>query len=180
MRDKIRSKYRIDNKPSASAQIAAMEAKLAAMAKRKPADEDYIPGQGAYSGSRSESPMFGGAEDEKGNYLGDVEAEKAVEDLQREVEAGLLGCDQPAEEALRNKEARRLSWSKASQQVAGETDSTPASHPPDDAARPVTVLPPRPALRVTAAATSVKTQQAKARDEAHRRGLAALPKKPVF
>ncbi|GFZ48705.1 hypothetical protein JCM24511_06454 [Saitozyma sp. JCM 24511] len=84
---------------SAAAQIAAMEAKLASMAQRKPADEDYVPGQGLYHGSGSASPAVGVDDSEFGTpgpldpdadplseeWLGDEKAEAAAADLEREM-----------------------------------------------------------------------------------------------
>lgn len=78
---------------SAAAQIAAMEAKLAMMQQRKPADEDYVPGQSfattsSAGPSRSvspgaESPASGAAEGSVEPELAD--AELAADDLMREV-----------------------------------------------------------------------------------------------
>jgi len=89
---------------SAAAQIAAMEAKLASLQSRKPADEDYVPGQGIDSkfnapprnlsaapsreGSASASP---GPEVDLDEEMGLDAATKAADELEREFGLEIAG-----------------------------------------------------------------------------------------
>ncbi|RXK35907.1 hypothetical protein M231_06827 [Tremella mesenterica] len=88
---------------SAAAQIAAMEAKLATMARHKPQDETYVPGQRITSGPSSprmsnletlSSPTMadGDGVDVEEN-LGSDAAAKAAEELEREMEVELAERD---------------------------------------------------------------------------------------
>jgi hypothetical protein len=133
-----------------------MEAKLAAMAKRKPADEDYVPGQGRYDASGSASPAI---EDE----LGREEAENAADDLEKEMleELGDIRDEERAE---------AVAVHESSAAGTPEPVSSPTLAAP---------LPPRPVGPPTAVIPS-NNDRTKAREEAFQRGLAGLPKKPVF
>ncbi|OXC70809.1 hypothetical protein AYX13_00792 [Cryptococcus neoformans] len=76
---------------STAAQIAAMEAKLASMQQRKPADENWVPGSGVGSpteASSSTSPIPSLPSEE---LLGDIEGEKAAAELEREMQSELAG-----------------------------------------------------------------------------------------
>jgi hypothetical protein len=148
---------------SAAAQIAAMEAKLNSMAQRKPADEDYVPGQGAYStppiysGSASPSPMpEGDLEDE----IGDEEGMKAADELQKEMEAEIK------------------------KEMEDPSEANELSQPPPETSKPLSsaTLPTNPTLppRPVAGSTAPAEKQPSKKEEIFKRGLAGLPKKPVF
>ncbi|WVN90856.1 uncharacterized protein L203_106099 [Cryptococcus depauperatus CBS 7841] len=78
---------------STVAQIAAMEAKLAAMQKRKPADENWVPGQDMATkiDTSCESPA---AVSETEETIGEDEAKRAAEDLEKEMAAALERKDE--------------------------------------------------------------------------------------
>lgn len=68
-----------------------MEAKLASMQQRKPADENWVPGSGVGSpteASSSTSPIPSLPSEE---LLGDIEGEKAAAELEREMQSELAG-----------------------------------------------------------------------------------------
>lgn len=68
-----------------------MEAKLASMQQRKPADENWVPGSGVESSaeaSRSSSPIPNVPSEE---LLGDIEGEKAAAELEIEMQSELAG-----------------------------------------------------------------------------------------
>lgn len=68
-----------------------MEAKLASMQQRKPADENWVPGSGVESpaeASRSASPIPNVPSEE---LLGDIEGEKAAAELEIEMQSELEG-----------------------------------------------------------------------------------------
>ena len=164
---------------SAVAQIAAMEAKLASMAKRKPADEDYVPGQGTYSGSGTTSPMPDvvedgveiGPEDEQGQ----MEGEMAAGDLEMEIQAELFGFEPVGADEVR-------SGMPGSSPLLREQEAESATvHLATDTK---TLLPPRPATNAKLTVASRRDPESKAREYASafslKRGLAGLPKKPAF
>ncbi|KAK8853242.1 hypothetical protein IAR55_003944 [Kwoniella newhampshirensis] len=157
---------------SASAQIAAMEAKLAAMARTKPADEDWVPGSGPASGisspapdeSMEVSPMPNVDED----MLGDEEGEQAALDLEKEMELEMAQAGRFSESA-----------SPAADGKAG-SEGAPIFDSKRNTALPAPLaasLPPPPISSITSISSGGKNPQ---RDEAFKRGLASLPKKPVF
>jgi len=83
---------------SAAAQIAAMEAKLASLQSRKPADEDYVPGQGIDSKfvppPRDTTPRSGTAtpaEMDLDEEMGLDAATKAADELEREFGLEIAG-----------------------------------------------------------------------------------------
>ncbi|KAK6909387.1 single-stranded nucleic acid binding protein [Kwoniella mangroviensis CBS 8886] len=155
---------------SAAAQIAAMEAKLAHMKRTKPADEDYVPGLGGSTPSSrngtpgvEESPM----PEEQGEEveMGEEEAERAAEELEREMKD------------LVNQE-------RSSTLLPIDRSRSSTSVPVGDEAKKIP-LPPRPVddaeLEIAIPPTSSTTEgRSKRREEAFKRGLAGLPKKPVF
>jgi hypothetical protein len=174
---------------STAAQIAAMEAKLAAMAKMKPVDEDYVPGQSPYqplltptgsiSGSASPAPKdeplyydpeldedtqhrTGSAERE--GSLGQAEAEKAADELEMEFAAQLEQESKPNSQ---------------------HTATPPPSTTVEDSKKPITSepnhhphLPPKPAFQPEL--PKADNNKSLARTEAFQKGLAGLPKKPAF
>jgi hypothetical protein len=137
---------------SAAAQIAAMEAKLASLQSRKPADEDYVPGQGIDSkfnapprtlsaapsreGSASASP---GPEVDLDEEMGLDAATKAADELEREFGLEIAGRGG----------------------VSGDATPTRAS--------------PAPVEEDLEVDKKEKTKQ-----DAFKKGLAGLPKKPSF
>ncbi|WVW86197.1 hypothetical protein I302_108239 [Kwoniella bestiolae CBS 10118] len=151
---------------SASAQIAAMEAKLAHMKRIKPADEDYIPGQGS---SRDGTPGLEGSPlpDQDEVEMGEEEAERAAEELEREME-DLVGREGSATPLT-------IEGSRASTPVPpqGETQTMSSSLPPkpsvEDAEVPIETSKPL-----------TSEERSKQREEAFKKGLAGLPKKPAF
>ncbi len=220
---------------SASAQIAAMETKLASMAKRKPADEDYVPGQRAHSESDTASPMPEGGDNDVEMYeeeeLGQEEGERAADDLENEIQADLrdrsmeervveeigaaspangAGGSVPTDTAIRTSASpsRSLMPTSETRLCPGPRPSvvTAVRRPEDPRARAIAAgasgsnetaiadpaspsrlsiltperkLPPRPAITTTASPPH-EDPKAKAREDAIKRGLAGLPKKPVF
>jgi len=173
-----------------------MEAKLALMEKRKPADEDYVPGQGQYrdgfSPSASGSPMPADVELEGEGEIGLQAAELAADDLELELQAELAG-HKP--DVKMEDDSETIKDEAPVSPIANEVPKpgyttpttlptitvTPASLPP----RPVTSdnppIRPIPTLDDKAQAREEKT---KARTEEYQRGylagLAGLPKKPMF
>ena len=158
-----------------------MEAKLATMAKTKPADENYVPGlrhnpQNANdSGPASPAPEMD-LEDEE--MLGEEEAVKAADELQRELDAEF---GDPAGDTVEGQHIRATAPGMTDEQRS--TLDLPAARispvpPPLDAIRPAG-LPPRPNL-LQAAPPSLTPSPANARSEEIKRGLAGLPKRPTF
>jgi hypothetical protein len=85
---------------SAAAQIAAMEAKLASLQSRKPADEDYVPGQGIDSKfvppprdttSRSGTATPAEMDRDLDEEMGLDAATKAADELEREFGLEIAG-----------------------------------------------------------------------------------------
>lgn len=164
-----------------------MEAKLASMAKRKPADEDYVPGMGidslyvapvsasaSASASGSVSPMPGGVDYEmtdegegEAGELGMEEGAKAAEDLERELKAELLDGD--AESTL-------LERRKGEDEEHGMTGKT--THDSPSIPLPHVGLPPKPAFTAAPPPNPMEAK-VKAREEAFKKGLAGLPRKPL-
>ena len=147
-----------------------MEAKLATMAKTKPADEDYVPGSSTYPlgapGSGTSSPIPDISENQGEQAMEDVlgmeEGEKAADDLQRELEAELKG-----DVAVTN----------------GSLDEQPSSPNVEQSTLPSNVLglPSKPNRDASVTKPSPDVEdKAKAKQDAFNRGLAGLPKKPVF
>jgi len=185
-----------------------MEAKLAMMEKRKPADEDYVPGMGLYrdGGSASPLPITPGEPGQDGSPTPDdldMDYEevagsspiKAEEEISRE-EAALAAASLEREFISLEREYMETSGhlSAASTPVIKEerSDSPPRLRPlPPGLSlppKPVTVVPPLTSRsnesthRRTSrsASDAVPGEGNKARQEALKRGLAGLPKKPVF
>ena len=169
-----------------------MEAKLAAMAKRKPADEDYIPGQGSYRRSDTASPLPEGVEDDVEmngeDAIGLEEGQKGADTLESEMEAELWGGCPRMEYGNLGQTSRGTDGTKDSSGGTGLEPGVPPSsrfskatagtlRPPPT---PTTSLPPRPVIPTTAELMPSEDPKAKAREEALKRGLAGLPKKPIF
>ncbi|WRT70199.1 uncharacterized protein IL334_007193 [Kwoniella shivajii] len=170
---------------SASAQIAAMEAKLAHMKKIKPLDEDYIPGQGS-SSSRNGTPGLGEDSLEGSPYpeesmlddieLGDEEAQKAVEDLQREIDE-LVGDDQ---KSVQQNDREMTSTSMTAESNASDLIKQDLTS--IDILQSKSIgLPPKPmdTSSVIPPKASSTEERSKKRQEAFNKGLAGLPKKPI-
>jgi len=158
--------------PSAVTQIAAMEAKLASMQKRKPVDEDYIPGQIFSTASGSASPALQSADEEmdlEEEMLGEAEARRAAEKLEKEMMDDLGD----------------ISGQNSLSTLATNTVS-PATAAPATPVDPTVVpgLPPKPAPLSEDHATSRTKEPAQIlqnnQSQAFQKGLAGLPKKPAF
>lgn len=146
-----------------------MEAKLAALQSRKPADEDYVPGQGidskynhaqrdipTPSGSGSPSPapqVEQGMDVDLDEELGLDAAVKAANDLEREFGLEIAGRQGSADPGLSSRAASA-------------------------SAEPESKLPQKKKEEDTKG--SGMDEKEKARQEAFKRGLAGLPKKPSF
>ena len=156
-----------------------MEAKLATMAKTKPADEDYVPGSSRYplgATAGSASPLSG-AEMHDEEMLGEEAGALAADDLQKELDAEMNAAANSGGEAMAadGAEAVREPIKSPNIQPVDLTNPTlPSLAPPSIAG-----LPARPAAAPTfvPAATTNPTQS---RSAEIKRGLAGLPKKPVF
>ena len=164
-----------------------MEAKLATMAKRKPVDEDYVPGQGTYSGSGTASPLPEGVEGDiemDGEApIGQEEGGKAAQDLEKELEADFRGGDDQMDDGDEGMtETSAPTGASGTAPANGEQGKKIAPSPSlPTIAVSNTSLPPRPPIPAKAVALELATDpEAKAREEAIKRGLAGLPKKPVF
>ncbi|WVR07655.1 hypothetical protein IAU60_004697 [Kwoniella sp. DSM 27419] len=143
---------------SAAAQIAAMEAKLANMARTKPIDEDYVPGQ-----SRLGTPAGGSTTSLEGSpmpdldeTLGDEEGQRAALDLEKEMLAAMAG------------------GASGSPLAGGESGPAagPASAAITEASSSANDVAPPAAAKVPSTI--------RGKDESWARGLAGLPKKPSF
>ncbi|WWC91728.1 uncharacterized protein L201_006675 [Kwoniella dendrophila CBS 6074] len=168
---------------SASAQIAAMEAKLAHMKRIKPIDEDYVPGLGSGPSSRNSTPALevnsieGSPMPEDGTIsgydevqMGDEEAEKAAEDLEKEI-AELVDSDvNPPIPTILSDVADTPSRSTA---PPTQTNAASQTLPPKPQSTEQSKLP-IPSKPLTT------EEQSKQRNESFKKGLAGLPKKPVF
>lgn len=147
-----------------------MEAKLAAMARSKPTDEDYVPGSSAYplSGSASASASPAPAQGDEGMYYSDEEegmtkeeAEQAANALEQEFTAAVK--EEPG--------ASRTPLSTlASPNPSRSNDLAPPLPTLDHGALPV-----RPSTPLTEA-----ERRKDARDKEFKKGLAGLPAKPAF
>ena len=185
---------------SAAAQIAAMEAKLANMAKTKPADEDYVPGLSAYplesgSGSASPAPDLPTEDlaDLDEEMLGDEEGRKAAEQIQMELEVELA---EDGQEQRSLSEGRGTSGSPRTAPLPLHSDRPHASSttelevtsldPPPPIAPIEPSAPPHSSLPSLSGMTNQLPQipsledRARARQEEIKRGLAGLPKRPNF
>lgn len=159
---------------SAAAQIAAMEAKLASMQSRKPADEDYVPGQSFRPPSSSASPAPaspGLAEDEMDleEELGLVAGKKAAEDLEKEMAAELAGKLRKGD----TEPSRDLSLGESVERSPVPTNA--------DTVGGISSLPPRPASKPPSRAVSPgQSRIPDSKTPTLQKGLANLPKKPSF
>ncbi|WVF72969.1 hypothetical protein IAT40_007787 [Kwoniella sp. CBS 6097] len=168
---------------SAAAQIAAMEAKLANMARTKPSDETYIPGQsgsGSTSTSRLGTPGTNGGETSiegspmpdhapDDEVLGDQEGEKAARDLEMEMEAELARVTGGAEDTPEN---------------AGRTQSLSDGLRADEEAAPAE---PNFTRSSTGESSTKEMGKEKKKEKEKEKGmqrpktgLAGLPKRPAF
>ena len=196
------SELRTDH--SASAQIAAMEAKLAAMDATKPKDEDYVPGSRAYplapaplsasaSVSGSASPAV--YDDSPRRRIGSPYAyyvpspeRPTGEDDER------LGADEAAKAAADLEEEFRAqvgvtivgdehtpsrdAAEPASPAGVGVRAASPAQTFAPSASAPISAtLPPKPDK---SAPTLPVDNRNFAREAAFKKGLAGLPKRPAF
>ncbi|OCF38096.1 single-stranded nucleic acid binding protein [Kwoniella heveanensis BCC8398] len=176
---------------SAAAQIAAMEAKLANMARTKPSDETYIPGQsGSGSGSTSRLGTPGTIEGSPlpdDGMLGDEEAEQAARDLEMEMEVELAratGVTKTGAEGVAGNNDQVQSRGSEAEGISVSPE-THATEQPKGADSP---LPPKPSHGVAVTSQKGKgkgkvkeRQQEQEQEQADsKRGLAGLPKKPAF
>ncbi|WWC94910.1 hypothetical protein V866_001762 [Kwoniella sp. B9012] len=155
---------------SAAAQIAAMEAKLAHMKRTKPADEDYVPG-------------FGGSTPTSRNGTPGLEASSMPEEQGEEEEMGVEEAERAAEELEREMgDLVNQEGSSFPLPINPSRSSTPV--PVEDEAKKIP-LPPKPvhdgqSETVIPPTSSTTEGRSKQREEAFEKGLAGLPKKPVF
>ena len=154
---------------SATAQIAAMEAKLASMAKRKPADEDYVPGQVSGSASPMPDDLTGDIEMDVEEEMGLEEGQRAADDLEREMDSELRGDATEGD----------LGDSLPPRPPSPEGDELPVPRARAPTILPESTLPSQHALPPTPTAVHGVDDKAKAREQAFKKGLAGLPKKPV-
>ncbi|ORX40583.1 hypothetical protein BD324DRAFT_611401 [Kockovaella imperatae] len=167
---------------NAAAQIAAMEAKLATMAKTKPADEDYVPGFNQYplghAIAGSASP-HSGTEIMEEDAIGEVAGMLAADDLQRELEAE-LNTQPPCSGSTDDPRSSQSPRSPAHDQRSTQSPAPPATQPAMPKLVPGAGLPSRPPTISNATASASNVNRSQARSEEIKRGLAGLPKKPVF
>lgn len=145
------------------------------MEKRKPKDEDYVPGRGQYRDSPYGSPLPDDAspdldvaeEIKTEEPLGEDAARLAADDLEREL-AAELGLDGAEGAAQRPEEPK-------SDGPRGDRALTPLSYVA------ASLLPPRP-VDPGAPAVVPRAQPipVPAVSDAFKRGLAGLPKRPDF
>ncbi|WWD19658.1 hypothetical protein CI109_104120 [Kwoniella shandongensis] len=158
---------------SAAAQIAAMEAKLASMKRTKPADENWIPGSsGPASGVGSPAPdgsIEGGSPmpDLDDDMLGDEEGKRAALDLEKAMQVEMAQATSEHETPVLDDKEEEMPTSEAKEDEKLQPTTTSNGLP----------LPPLPASSTMPATSGAKTS---GRDEAFKRGLASLPKKPAF
>ncbi|WVR00161.1 hypothetical protein IAU59_007303 [Kwoniella sp. CBS 9459] len=172
---------------SAAAQIAAMEAKLANMARTKPSDETYIPGQSGSNsrlgtpGTNGEVSSMEGSPMPDDEMLGDEEGEKAARDLEIEMEAELALAPEVSASGSRDSPAGQ-DVQTDQQETNLQADSTGpngvgAVTGVDDS------LPSRPTAGETVSKVKGKGKGKEEKNEVKeepKRGLAGLPKKPLF
>lgn len=156
-----------------------MEAKLASMKKRKPEDEDYVPGQtisGVASGSNSPAPAAQQGDDKSADLedealIGEEEAGRAAEELEQELMAELEA-------------GNGLSGSAGASPMPLEDDKPPKRQrvdPPDQTTLPLhSSLPPRPPASIPTDTDPPKSSSMAPPPSSFQRGLAGLPKKPTF
>lgn len=156
-----------------------MEAKLATMAKKKPSDEDYVPGSLAYpllstpGGSGTASPAPEGYDSSGGELEEDIRP-----DLRQEEELGMDGAEQAANDLELEMEAE-LSKDALPAEEKEASSNQEFSQPPMTPAAPGLSLPPKPVTSLPPA-SEPRARPGSAREEAFKKGLAGLPKKPVF
>ncbi|WWC72043.1 uncharacterized protein I206_106003 [Kwoniella pini CBS 10737] len=155
---------------SASAQIAAMEAKLAHMKRIKPADEDYVPGQTSRNATPGLDSIEGSPMPEDVE-MGKEEAELAAQALEAEM----------AE--LVNEEGTSRPIAAVDELAGSERDSEEVQSENENETRDRIPLPPKPFTEVDPfippKPLSIQ-ERLKDRDGAFKKGLASLPKKPAF
>ncbi|WWC64551.1 uncharacterized protein I303_107161 [Kwoniella dejecticola CBS 10117] len=156
---------------SAAAQIAAMEAKLAHMKRVKPADEDYVPGQ---SSSRNGTPNMDSLEGSpmpEETEMGDEEAALAAQALEAELSelVSKEGSATPAPTDIQIDSAPQEKSLEGTKTVI--EDRASLALPPKPPTASGETIPPRPLTG---------EERSKQRGEALKKGLAGLPKKPVF
>lgn len=186
-----------------------MEAKLAAMKRRKPADEDFVPGQSfalnAASPSSSREGSANPAEEadtvldrevDEEKALGDEEGKKAAEDLEREL-MDMMGTEAPPQETALAQDTgspertQRLQTipsrtggdeDEAAGKSAGDSRGLPGLPPKPSSGQATTGAADAPSLRGDAKGKgSVKDDETRAKTaETVQRGFAALPRKPGF
>ncbi|WVQ84612.1 hypothetical protein IAT38_006767 [Cryptococcus sp. DSM 104549] len=151
---------------SAAAQIAAMEAKLASMARSRPADQEAWAPTASTSSPAPDSTSLGASPVPK-ELLGDNEAQKAAEDLEMEMQAELASLEG--------------SRGGREQEVAKGEDGGPlkkAVSPPQRGRS----TPPAEKQEggVDGAGKKIAGNNVLQAEGPVKRGLASLPKKPVF
>jgi hypothetical protein len=143
---------------SAAAQIAAMEAKLASLQSRKPADEDYIPGQGI------DSKFVPPSRDTSIPRSGTATPADVDMDVDLEEEMGLDAATKAADEL-----EREFGLEIAGRQVSEDRERSASVDP----ARERTVS-------REASVPKEKEIEETRKQQVYQKGLAGLPKKPSF
>jgi hypothetical protein len=146
----------------AAAQIAAMEAKLASLQSRKPADEDYVPGQGIDSKFNPPPREMGGSRSGTATPSGDM-------DLDLDEEMGLDAATKAADEL-----EKEFGLEIAGRQISEDRERSESV----DAGRERTISRER-SIQPPKENEKEKEPEMK-KQEVFQKGLAGLPKKPSF
>lgn len=192
---------------STTAQIAAMEAKLAAMSQTKPQDEDYVPGSSAFplgalssakaSPSGSASPAgvreYDSPRREVGSpdryYVPSPRSRLATDNVLDEQQSGNATPLEDIEKAAEDLERQFRAEIDAQPPTTPKTGDIVDPHLPSISSQPQQApiaiksksMPDLPAKPVAAAIppTPAELRQV-ARDQTFKKGLAGLPKRPAF
>lgn len=161
---------------SAAAQIAAMEAKLAALQSKKPADETYVPGQGIdsiYNAPRADNASAS----RQGSASASGSASPAPEvDLDEEM--GLDAATKAADELEREFGLEISGAGREPIEQVTEAKANPVSLPPKP--KPETSSQDQGKEQGKGSVGPELTGLDKARLDTFKKGLAGLPKKPTF
>lgn len=166
------------NERSAAAQIAAMEAKLAALQSKKPADETYVPGLGIDSKYNAPRPDTASASRQGSASASASGSASPAPEMDLDEEMGLDAATKAADELER----------EFGLEIAG-AGREPVETVPEAKASPVS-LPPKPKLdtdgqdrhkdKAKESAGPELKEMGKAMSDTFKKGLAGLPKKPTF
>jgi phosphatidylinositol 4-kinase len=195
-RDSVASR---SSRHSAAAQIAAMEAKLAMMQRKKPADETWVPGQkfGALppgtsgastregtgppgrAGSRAPSEDVDSGMDIE-EELGLLEGAKAADDLEREMARILAGSEGVGDASANADVGANAAESRDTSAERRPRSPLPSARPDSLPRRPAAKDAPVDAAPVDEKARKKAEEAARKNAETIQRGFAMLPRKPAF